>query len=250
MMQSELADRRTARRTNPPPYRFVAAFAVVLLLVGGFCVPAAGQITLTGGIVSSTHANVPEEAAEAVPNSRQGIAGGIALTVPLAWRLALRLGAEYRQMGGTVTRPLFYDFSGGTGHRPMVLGIERDLVALSPLVEFRLMGGGSGLRAYVLAGPTAGYEVACVVSDARHHAQVGDSCVNDVRLKKLDVWMTGGLGIAAPVLGPLNLLLEATYDFGVLKLDDGVVNYDFPHQDRSALTSRAMVVRAGLRVGS
>lgn len=112
-----------------------------------------------------------------------------------------------------------------------------------PITAMFSLGNGP----YIFAGPSFGFEVGCTVDadlgdlDLKGDCDEGDEDLTVTR-KKLDVGVTGGLGIQLP-LGPGALLIEGRYTHGLTNLNDD------SDSDARKVRNRSYGVFAGYAIG-
>lgn len=109
--------------------------------------------------------------------------------------------------------------------------IERHLNYIEvPITAMFALGNGP----YVFAGPAFAFETGCDVKGIGGNADASIDCdeVDAFDRKKLDIGLTGGLGLQFPV-GPGALLVEGRYTHGLTNLNDGNSSDDVKIRNRS-----------------
>ena len=112
-----------------------------------------------------------------------------------------------------------------------------------PITAMFSLGNGP----YLFAGPSFGFETGCKVdADLGDLEFSGDCDESDedvtVSRKKLDIGVTGGLGIQFP-LGPGSLLIEGRYTHGLTNLNDD------SDSDTNKVRNRSYGIFAGYAIG-
>jgi hypothetical protein len=177
----------------------VAAAAVSACLALASPARAQVQVSAIGGLnVASLDADADDFTA---PDSKIGLVGGAAVTVPVTPRLTIRPEVLYSQQGGSGT-------SNGDDVTDVTFG--GGLIEIPMLAQFNF---GGNLRPFVLAGPTFGFiATAKETSDTLPDNDIGD---------EVTAW-DAGLMFGAGVMIKDRFGVEFRYKLGLkdVALDD------------------------------
>jgi hypothetical protein len=172
--------------------------AVFVALILAFAVPATGQVRVSviGGVnVASLDADADDFT---TPDSKIGLVGGAAVTIPVMPRLTIRPEVLYSQQGGSGT---------SDGDDVTFAG---ELIEIPVLAQINF---GGRFRPFVLAGPTFGF-----VATAREKSDsVPDNDISD-EVSRWDAGLMVGAGVAISD----RLGVEVRYKLGLkdVALDD------------------------------
>ena len=159
--------------------------------------------------VARTSLSDPGEGAD--PATRLG--GGIALDFPLSDNAGFRTGVFYAPKGILFSEEI-----------PVSGGAYFDYLELPALFRLSIPIDGS-IRPYLLLGPTLGINVGCSIEADAGQGPVSQDC-EDIgeSVRRLDLGLTGGLGVAIRLSGDVSITLDALYNLGLLPVDSGRVN--------------------------
>ena len=158
---------------------------------------------------------------EADPATRVG--GGISLDFPLSDNVGFRTGAFYARKGLVFSEEI--PVSGGTYF---------DYLELPALFRLGIPVDGS-TRPYLLVGPTLGINVGCRIEAEIGQDPISQDC-EDIgeSLRKLDLGLAGGFGVAIGLSGGASIRLDVLYNLGLLPVDSGGVTSSTDEKNRAA----------------
>lgn len=146
---------------------------------------------------------------EADPAMRIG--GGISLDFPFTDNAGFRTGIFYARKGMQLGDEL--PVSGGTYF---------DYLEIPALLRIGIPVEG-GARPYLLLGPTLAINVRCSIEVGTGTTSISRDCDDvDVPIRRLDLGLAGGVGIALTSQGGVSFRLDALYNSGLRAVaDDG-----------------------------
>ena len=202
-------------RHLPFAYRLLQ-FAILL-----FSIAPLPLLAQEVGLHLSVARTTLSESGEADPATRVG--GGISLDFPFSDNVGFRTGAFYVRKGLVFSEEI--PVSGGTYF---------DYLELPALFRLGIPVDGSA-RPYALLGPTVGINVGCRIDADIGQGPISQDCEDlGESLRKLDLGLTGGLGVAIGLSGGASIRLEALYNLGLLPVDSGRVTSSTDEKNRAA----------------
>ena len=214
------ARRRTRVRstsTGRSAVVLLAALAVLPLLA----TPAGAQITLgvRGGATLSTMRLTPEAEWLEESSHKYGVHAALSLAYALNERLGIVAEAGYTQRGAELTI-LDYD-------------ALYDVIWGYDYVDLSVLGRASIGPAYLLAGPSMAFRVACYTKISTR-----SSCERvEAVYRENDFLLTGGAGVGFD-LGSATLVAEGLYNLGLLDINN--------EEEHTAARHRGPVLRIGV----
>ncbi|WP_419940107.1 porin family protein [Candidatus Palauibacter sp.] len=207
-------------------------FVAVLALVSAAAMPsgAAAQITL-GLHAGPTWSRISTADDEVRMENRQGINAGVSLTVPLSGAFSLRPGLLYRSAGSEATT--------------MIEQVSVSAVAELAYLDFGVLGrldvpiAGRAVSAYVLFGPSVGYNLSCeaaiIIDGTRAGGDCGTTMDNGPSVEgsvpDFDVGLSLGWGVSLALSRSLRLGAEVVYTRGLSNIGDA----DDPSRNRGIM---------------
>ncbi len=201
------------------PLRSVLTWALAALFILPVAASAQVSIGINGGIVNS---NLGGDFVEDLDtDSRTGFFGGASLSLPLAERLGLTVGAYFVQKGTESTSP-------GT--------VEASYLEVPVLLGLTLTGADAPVGLSLWAGPSISFELDC-----RQHVLTplpGEADV-DCESKSTDFGIIAGATVSFPISDMSALFMNGGYELGLTKLDDSPAELD--------MKNKALYVGGGIR---
>ncbi|MEJ2541166.1 MAG: outer membrane beta-barrel protein [Gemmatimonadota bacterium] len=207
---------------NRLPRRALSALAFVLL-AGTAPEALHAQLAVHGGIAASTFGGEDAEGAD----TRTGLHIGASWAFSFSRALGLRVGLDYTQKGAGGEGEIV-----GVGEGEAVLEVE--YLELPLLLQYSLLEG-SSVGLHVLAGPVVSFETGCTGRVSLAGETFSGDCGEET--EDLDLGVAAGAGFSLPVASPVDITLEALYNFGLRSLND-----------EGDLKNRAFLIRAGARL--
>ena len=184
----------------------ILPFAV--LLFSAIPLPVLAQEAGLHLSVAHTSLSDPSEGED--PATRLG--GGISLDFPLSDNVGLLTGVFYARKGILFSEEI-----------PVTGGVRFDYLELPALFRLNIPIDGS-TRPYLLLGPTLGINVGCSIEVDSGQGPVSQACEDaDASIRKLDIGLSGGLGVAIRLSGGVSITLNALYSLGLLPVEGGSV---------------------------
>ncbi len=183
--------------------RRILPLAVPLLSLASL--PALAQdaglhLTVARASLSSTDAAKPA----------MRIGGGVSLEVPFTDHVGLRTGVSFARkgmrFGGTLTQD-------GTSS-PLEADLYVDYIELPALLRIGIPIEGRA-RPHVLLGPALAINVVCALEIDVEETSPTDCSDALIRMRNLDIGLTGGLGVALTSGRGVSLRLDALYNLGL-----------------------------------
>ena len=191
-----------------------------ILVIGGSPLHAQLTLGMRAGATQSTLGVSSEHDVVQGTSARYGALSALSLTYPFNELFGLTMEVGYTQRGAELT----------------ILDIDAlyDVIWGYDYVDLSLLGRESFGPAYLLAGPTVAFRVACYA-----RITVKTSCDSPPRteFRENDFLLTGGAGVGLDI-GSVTLVAEGLYDLGLLDVNDS--------EEHTTAKHRGFVLRAGV----
>ena len=106
---------------------------------------------------------------------------------------------------------------------PVSGGAYFEYLELPALLRLSVPVDGS-TRPHLLLGPTLGVNVGCSIEVDSGQGPISQDCEDlDAPVRKLDLGLTGGLGVVISLSGGASITLNALYNLGLLPVEAGRV---------------------------
>jgi hypothetical protein len=203
------------------PQRSVMTWALTALFILPVAASAQVSIGINGGVVSS---NLGGDFVEDLDtDSRTGFFGGASLSLPVAERLGLTVGAYFVQKGTESTSP-------GT--------VEASYLEVPVLLGVTLTGADAPVGFSLWAGPGISFELDCTQRVLTGSVAPGSGV--DCDSKSTDFGVLGGATLSFPISDTSALFVNSGYELGLTKLDDSSQELD--------MKNRAFYIGGGVRL--
>ena len=188
----------------------ILPFAVLLFAIAPLLFAIAPLPVLAQGVglhFTVARTTLSESEDEADPATRVG--GGISLDLPFTDNAGFRTGIFLARKGAHFSEEM--PVSGGTYF---------DYIEVPALLRIGIPVGGQA-HPYFLLGPALAINVGCSIEASVAGSAISQDCEDvDVPIRRLDLGLTGGVGLALTSQGGVSFRLDALYNLGLRQVVD------------------------------